>query len=184
MLIKCINTGGSSLSIADIASGNTRSSNFHVYLGREYRVYGLLFHDAVISFLIVDETGVPMWEPASLFQVLCGRPSRHWRFYNFSMNLYFGVMSFPELVGSVELFEKLALGDNEARANFFKRKKIADLEFLDSSVVDKAESIGNAWVQCPSCSEAWEVIGADALVRCPKCQKVCRNPIYCCKENE
>ncbi len=67
MLVKCINVGKDSLSIADLASGNTRSSDFHVYLGREYRVYGLLFHDAVISYLVVDETGNPDLEACFSF---------------------------------------------------------------------------------------------------------------------
>ena len=176
MLVKCINTGGASLSVADIASGNTRSSDFHVYLGREYRVYGLLFHDAVITYLIVDETGRPAWEPASLFEVLCGRPSRHWRFYNWSTSLYFGVMSFPELVQSVELYDKLALGDNAARTEFFKLKTKADLEFLDASVSAVAQSLEDDWLQCPFCSDAWQTKGPDEMVQCSSCQQISRNP--------
>ena len=87
-------------------------------------------------------------------------------------------MSFPELVQNLELFDKLALGDNAARAEFVKRKNIADLEFLDSSVNDVAQSLKDDWLQCPFCSDAWEAQTMDAMAKCPSCQRVSRNPNY------
>jgi hypothetical protein len=78
MKVKCVNKGGEALLAADIAAGRMRSSKFHVTVGRDYAVYGVLFRKAVLSYLIVDDTGLPYWNAASLLQVVCGRVSRPW----------------------------------------------------------------------------------------------------------
>jgi len=178
MKVNCVSIGGAALLTADIASGNTRSSVFHVTLGRHYSVYGVLFCDAVLNYLIQDDTGFPQWNPASLFQVVCGRVSRSWVCVNWSSTKYFAVMSFPELVQSPDVFDQLALGDDSAREMFYKRQQSADLEFLDPSVEKTAEALDGNWLQCPLCSDAWESESLDAMVRCPKCQSVSRNPKY------
>jgi hypothetical protein len=84
MRIKCVTVGGMGLLAADVTAGNTRISVFHVAVGRIYNVYGLLFANAVLSYLIVDDAGSPSWYPGSLFQIVDGRVSRHWCFVNWS----------------------------------------------------------------------------------------------------
>ena len=178
MKVKCVNTGGKDLLEADIARGNTRSSVFHVTEGQEYRVYGVLFHRSVVSYLIQEDTALPMWNPASLFQVICGRASRHWIIADWSSEAYITAMTFQDFVSSPEAFDKLAVSDDSARETFRKWKQISDLEFLDPGVKKTAEAIEGKWVLCPVCAEAWEAPCADAMVRCPECQSVMRNPRY------
>ena len=178
MKVNCVNIGGAALLAADIASGNTPSSVFHVTLGRDYTVYGVLFRGPVLSYLIQADTGLPQWTPASLFQVVCSRVSRTWVCVNWSSTEYFAVVSFPELVQSPEVLDQLTLGDSSAREMFYKRQQSADLEFLNPSVEKTAEALDGDWLQCPLCSDAWESGSLDAMVRCPKCQSVSRNPKY------
>ena len=178
MKVKCVNLGGAALLAADIASGNTRRSVFHVTPGREYTVYGVLFRKAVLSYLIQADTGFPQWTSASLFQVVCGRVSRFWVYVDWSSDEveYLAVMTFPEFVQSYDIYNQLALGDDSAREMFYKLQRSADLEFLDASVEKTAEAPGENWLQCPLCGDAWESETPDAMVRCPKCQSVLRNP--------
>ena len=176
MKVKCVNTGGEALLAADISSGNTRRSVFHVTPGREYMVYGVLFCDAVLSYLIQADTGFPDWEPASLFQVVCGRVSRLWVLADWSDSKYFVVITFPEFVRSPEAFDQLALGDDSAREMFYIRQQSADLEFLDPGVEKTAVAVEGNWLQCHQCSNAWESETPDAMVRCPECRSVLRNP--------
>jgi hypothetical protein len=177
MKVMCVNSGGPALLTADIASGNTRSSVFHVTVGRDYFVYGVLFNDAVLKYLVEDDTGRPTWEPASLFEVICGRVSRSWIFPNWAnAGRYVAAMSFPEFVEDPESFDRLSVGDKAARAAFTVRKQTADLEFPDPLVRETAKSLQDDWLQCPFCSDAWQSTTLDPIVRCPACQKVSRNP--------
>jgi len=179
MKIKCENNGGKLLLVPDLASGNTSSTVFHATVGSEYVVYGILFFDRVINYLIVDNNGIPGWCPASLFAIVCGLSSRYWCFVNWSTNeKYIGVMTYPELIQNRKLAEQLILGDITARKVFQERRKLADLEFLDPAVTKMARAIDNGWLQCPFCAEGWESKSSDAMVLCPACQQVSRNPAY------
>ena len=177
MKIRCVNTGGEALLAADIASGNTRSSEFHVTPGRDYTVYGVVFRRSVLSYLIQANTGFPQWTPASLFQVVCGRVSRHWMFADWSSGEYIAAMTFAEFVETPEAFDGLVEGEDSAREVFYRRKESADLEFMDPAVTRAAETLDGDWMQCPACSEAWECESPDAMVKCPKCQSVLRSPM-------
>jgi hypothetical protein len=178
MKVECVNTGGEALLAADIASGNTRSSKFHVTPGRNYTVYGVLYLRSVLKYLIQADNGTPQWKPASLFQVVCGCVSRHWVFADWSTEEYCAAMTFAEFVQSPEAFDELADGDDSARQVFFARRQSADLEFLDSSVTATAQTLDCSWLQCPVCCDAWESHSPDAMVRCPECHSVSRNPRY------
>ena len=169
---------------ADIASGNTRASVFHVIEGQEYTVYGVLFFRAVVSYLIRD-SGKPSWTPASLFEVTCSRTSRLWHFVNWSSaDAYVCVMTFPELIQSQEIFDQLALGDESACTAFLKLSRLADLEFPDPAIKETAKLLEDHWLLCPFCSEASEATTSDAMVKCPSCQKVFNNPAYRANEDK
>jgi hypothetical protein len=175
MIVRCISTGGKSLLAVDIARGNTPSSVFHVTLARDYIVYGVSFHHSVMTYLIQDDTGFPQWTPASLFQVVCGRVSRHWVLADWSDTEYIAAMTFVDFVRSPEEFDRLSEGDNVSREVFYERKSSADLEFVDYSVTSFAEALDEKWVQCPLCSDAWETQSEDAMTRCPNCRSILRN---------
>ena len=54
-----------------------------------------------------------------------------------------------------------------------------DLEFPDSSIIEIAQIIDDEWLMCSFCIDAWQCKNEiDALVKCPKCNKVLNNPRY------
>lgn len=177
MKVECVNTGGEALLAADIASGDTRSSEFHVTPGCNYTVYGVLYRRSALSYLIQADDGIPQWTPASLFHVVRGDVSRHWRFADWSSAEYVAAMTFAEFVETAEAFDQLVEGEELAREMFYRRKESADLEFLDPAVTKVADALDGPWVQCPVCSDAWECESTDAMVRCPQCQSVLRSPM-------
>jgi hypothetical protein len=131
MRAKCVHTGGDALLPADVASGNTRRTEFHVAADRDYTVYGLLFHKAVLKYLIEADTGFPQWTPASLFRVADNRVPRSWVVtHRPPPDTYSVAISFPELAQSWEFLDRLARGEDAARRVFVERKRAADLEFL------------------------------------------------------
>ena len=181
MRVLCKNLGKGDLLAVDIASGHLRSSEFHVTVGREYTVYGLLFTGGALRYLIYEDNLVPLWHPASMFAVVSDRVSRYWRLANWSdSGGYFVVISFPEITESPLAFDSLSDGDREALNAFYERKQLADLEFPDPSiqVQEVARLLDGDWLQCPFCADAWQSKSLDALVRCPTCQKISNNPRY------
>lgn len=181
MRVLCKSLGGGDLLTADIASGFLPSSKFHLTVGRQYTVYGLLFAEGTPRYLIYDDTVRPLWHPLSLFTVVCGRVSRYWRLANWSdSERYFVVISYPEITESPRAFDSLANGDRKARNAFYERKQLADLEFPDSSIQEVARLLDGDWLQCPFCADAWQSKSLDALVKCPACQKISNNPRYDC----
>jgi|HubBroStandDraft_1064217.scaffolds.fasta_scaffold167066_1 hypothetical protein len=180
MRVLCKSLGGGDLLTVEIANGNLPSTKFHLTVGREYKVYGLLFTRAVLKYLIEDDTGLgPGWFPASLFTVACDRVSRYWRLSNWSTSeRYFVVISFPEITASSLAFENLFNRDREARNVFRKREQLADLEFPDPSIKEVARLLEGDWLQCPFCADAWQSKNGNALVRCPACQKISNDPRY------
>ena len=182
MRVLCKSLGGGDLLTVEIANGHLPSTKFHLTVGREYKVYGLLFASAVLQYLIEDDTTAgPGWFPASLFTVACDRVSRYWRIANWSdSGRYFVVISYPEITESPQAFDSLSNGDRKARNAFYERKQLADLEFPDPSIQVKAvaSSLEGDWLRCPFCADAWQSKRPDALVKCPTCQKISNNPSY------
>lgn len=60
-----------------------------------------------------------------------------------------------------------------------EQKELIDLEFPDPSIKELAQVGDSEWLICPNCIDAWLWPNdKDALVRCPKCEKVFNNPRY------
>jgi hypothetical protein len=51
-----------------------------------------------------------------------------------------------------------------------------DLEKPDPEIKETAVSIGDNWLMCPVCQEAWEDFLKYRMVRCPKCNTKLNNP--------
>jgi len=187
MRVRCKNLGGSDLGTLETANGRyMRSSIFHVTVGREYTVFGLLFSSGMPHYLICDDNdiyydndAIPVWHPPSMFAVTCDRVSRHWRVANWSNSeQYFVLIGYPEITESPEAYDRLVDADPAARYAFYKRKQLAELEFPDSSIEQVAQLIEGDWLQCPFCADAWQSNSLNALVRCPACRKISNDPRY------
>ena len=156
---------------------------FSVLVGKEYVVYGMTLNLGYIWYYLCDEhfDYYPVWKPSSFFEVVDSRLSRYW-IYSYQVHPdieTYPVIAFPEWANNLDYYDKLTDGDDPEVAIFKTYKELMDLEFPDSSI-SKAAQIGDAeWLICPLCWEPWQNSeDIDALVRCPKCQKILNNPRY------
>lgn len=69
MIVKCIHNSGADLGPPTKGSFYTSQSVFHLYIGVEYEVFGLGIFWASLLALVCDETGMPSWQPVSLFEI-------------------------------------------------------------------------------------------------------------------
>ena len=176
MRVLCKNLGKGDLLEAEVAHGFLRTTEFHVTVGREYAVYGLLFTGGLLHYLIYEDNLIPLWHPTSMFAVVCDRIPRCWRIANWSdSERDFVVVSFPEITESPQALDSLSNGDRKARAAFYERKQLA---FPDPSIREVARLLEGDWLQCPFCADAWQSKNCNALVRCPACQKISNDPRY------
>ena len=47
-----------------------------------------------------------------------------------------------------------------------------------SEIKDKATELGDHWLMCPLCQEAWEEYSVYGMLRCPKCNNKLHNPQF------
>ncbi len=154
-------------------------------MNREYTIYGITIRDEYIWYYLCDEiyTYFPRWKPPFFFEVVDPRLSRYWIYSYKKLENYIRahpIITFPEWANNhPDYYDKLTDGDDPEVAIFKTYKELMDLEFPDSSI-SKAAQIGDAeWLICPLCWEPWQNSeDIDALVRCPKCQKILNNPRY------
>lgn len=45
-------------------------------------------------------------------------------------------------------------------------------------IIDKAIELGDHWLMCPLCQDAWEDHSVYGMVRCPKCNNKLHNPQF------
>jgi hypothetical protein len=178
MRVKCINRGGAALLEADILAGNFRTSTFGgVTVGQTYVVYGLLVWKSSLDYLIQADNGSPYWVPASLFEITSKNLSRLWQFNSWHQDgQYVAIATFSIFVNSRKGLEALACLEPTAVNDFQYFKEMADLEFPIDVIDETAISLKDNWIQCVSCSDAWESQSFLALVRCPSCGRTMNNP--------
>ncbi len=52
------------------------------------------------------------------------------------------------------------------------------LKIPDSKITETAIQGDSEWLICPHCSDAWKLISFNAMVICPKCERVFHNPHF------
>lgn len=77
---------------------------------------------------------------------------------------------FDELFSEQEL-EKLAI-------KFILEREKDDLSKPILEIKDKAEDLGEDWLMCPLCQEAWQSQSKYGMVLCPKCNNKLHNPKF------
>lgn len=143
--------------------------------GRIYAVVAIYFGIDVEAMIDVEWfPSAPMAVPERHFQLIDERISRHWRYGpaipgSKSGNSRPTILSFPEWVHDQGFFERLVMGDTEARTIWEWRKSQIALEFAHPSISSKSIDLGNGWTQCFDCGHAWSHIEPDEMVICEKC---------------
>jgi hypothetical protein len=182
MLIECI-TNSTSL-LGDWPKEATPIEEL-LKVGKMYDVFGLYLEDTVTYEILVDELDSHTTAfPSFLFKVVDNRLSSFFVLGESGMkfskngevkNLPF--ISFPEWVNDINFFDRLFEGDKEAQKVFNKYRTLLYLEYRHLDIDTKAIIIQDSWVQCPVCTDAWELGNPNfEMCQCPKCNTVLLNP--------
>lgn len=181
MKIKCIkNEVTNSLQ----ESKNNVAKKFPLLKEKEYIVYGLCAREKSIWYCICDENYFfyPKWHSDNFFEVIDQRLSRYWLFnYRYENDQKTPFLSFPEWANNDHFYNDLLDGNGgDLEAVIFRKyKELMDLEFPDPSIIETAQIGDEEWLICPTCLDAWQSKNSqDALIKCPKCQKIYNNPRY------
>jgi hypothetical protein len=182
MKIKCITNLAKMISPAILANYAFPNSSIPLIVDKQYIVYALSEYYQNTWYCICDEsyTYHPMWIPQQFFQVVDNRISRYWVFSfkeDLDKNRFF--FGFPEWATQLDFYDNLTDGEQQEVQIFKNYKELMDLEFPDSSITEVAQIGDDEWLICPSCIDAWQCTNVkDALVKCPKCQKILNNPRF------
>ena len=181
MKIRCITNLAGDIPAQTIVH-YTSLDSVQLVVDKEYIVYALSEYYQSIWYCICDEayTYHPMWMPKEFFELIDDRISRYWVF-SFKKDLdkdrFF--LGFSQWANQLDFYDNLTDGEEKEVGIFQAYKKLMDLEFPDSSITEDAQIIDHQWLTCPWCIDGWECSSdRDALVICPKCQKILNNPRY------
>jgi len=158
-------------------------SLFAIVVGKIYIVYGMTVYVNMVWYYIADEdySFYPIWTPASLFDVVDDKISRYW-VYSFKegeFNNKAPLWTFPDWAQDPDFYDRLLDFETKEVAIFKRYKELMDLEFEDPRITEYAQKEEDGWLICWSCYEAWQSFNTlDALVKCPKCEKILNNPRY------
>lgn len=184
MRVVCVENKVASVSKEILDNYFISYERFDVSIGKEYIVYGMTVYLGTIWYYLADDTysDYPIWHPSSLFDVVDGRLSRHWRYSDQGGEraVKRPRIAFPEWACDPDFYARLTDWEEKEIAIFKQYKELMDLEFEDLSITEFADQ-ENDWLLCRNCWEAWESTNhEDALVRCPKCATILKNPKFQC----
>ena len=129
MRVQCKNNEGSLFFRNAVKKGHDRKTVYKgVLINSNYIVYGIIFYEGSILYLLYDEYKMANWYPAELFEVTEGHIPKGWC-YNFLGYKEFGlsaVWGYNELVNDENHYDGLAEQENSAFELFLKRKTEID----------------------------------------------------------
>jgi len=159
-----------------------------ITIGRFYVVYGVALRQTGPWYFISDDlynyTSYPIAYPSALFELLDEKSSVCW------LNKYQAkeiknlqtkadvLYTFTEWSNNDMFYEHLVNGDNEVLSVFNQKKLFMDMEFPNPSCNTRAKILGEGWVQCIQCENAWELKSCLGMLKCPKCHTILLNPVY------
>lgn len=142
--------------------------------GVDYVVYAIQVAPDGTWFYLADAgyTSYPMRHPAAQLEVVDARVSRHW---SYGRSLSGDAVFAPaEWATDPGFYEGLVDGEATAGRPFAEAKASMDLEFARQTHTRRVDDVGDGWVLCPECDEAWAAEGPDELARCPRCGLISR----------
>lgn len=104
---------------------------FPLTVGRSYVVYGLLFRDAQVWYLVADDNELPypMAYPAPLFEVQNGRPSKHWIFaLTPETRSHHALLAVPAWTADPYFYDRLTNGEDREVREFARMRVAIDEE--------------------------------------------------------
>jgi hypothetical protein len=133
MRVRCASNSGSRLpeEYLDPAANLHRSTNFPLTIGAEYAVYAVLIRPGGVWFQLSDDNELPypMAYPAPLFDIVDGRPSRHWTFALTTDHAdHLALFAIPEWTADRYFYDRLTNGAQRDVAIFSRAKAMMDAE--------------------------------------------------------
>jgi hypothetical protein len=183
MIVRCSSSKGTGLPelYLDSAGGYRADTIFPLRVGKEYVVYALTLRRGGVWYYLLDESGVghPVWFPAPLFEVLDPRLSQYWVFGFHDAGLRAGdaVFAFVEWANDpLNFYDTLSDGEAGSRSVFQRYRELMEVDFDNETGRPIAENVGDGWMMCPNCREAWQTSVGGPLLKCPNCATVLKNP--------
>lgn len=183
MRVRCKANTGKAIpeSYVDAVGGYGRETILPITVGAQYQVFALTMRGGGVWYYVLDDqrVGFPVWFPAPLFDVVDPRLSRFWVFGFVDEGVRDGdaVLAVREWAQDpFGYYDRLSDGEPEATATFNAYRELMELEFdaVDEQAV--GEDLGDGWILCPRCREAWKTTAAGAMIRCPACNRTLKNP--------
>lgn len=152
--------------------------------GKEYIVYGVDYSaEGLVNLMLINDHGFayPQFYPIEFFEIIDNRLSNCW--INKVGNTYPMHIKYPSLITFKEIIEDQFFFDKilDCRDNtcsiFQKYQKLMDNEFPDKNL-QEGIAVGDNWVMCYNCDEAWQVNNDIGVIECPKCLTRQNNPYY------
>ena len=144
----------------------------------EYTVFAIYF--GVPTELMIQVDSFPS-EPFGIsvndIDIVDNRLSKYWHFGNAlpSTNKSNGrpvILAFPEWIDDIGFYQEIVEGTNSAGYIWREYKARMSLEFAPSSIKSTAIFLGDDWMQCENCSDAWIPDVEGELICCPSCLKL------------
>ena len=174
---------------------NDEGAEEYITVEKYYTVYGILTSCWVDSklptYLIFDDRDKISLIEAYYFEIIDDRLSKYWKpQIGGSANrkyMYLLHRNWPDGEECLEYLEWLIdTLPPITESVFIKSKKDMDDEYIDKreviyqdeSLEYEAENLGDMWVLCPKCNEAWEVERYEGTISCPNasCNILLKNP--------
>lgn len=145
-----------------------RMKNAPLASDASYVVYAISTLSGTRFFLCDDESDrYPIPYPAAAFEIIDGRISQRWQAAYAKNGLF---LAFPAWALDSSFYERLVDDDTEAQSQFAAERAFMDLEFARPEITTKAIALGDQWLQCPVCDEAWRELPAGEMTRCANVQ--------------
>lgn len=183
MRVECVAASGAALpeTYIDADGGYTRQTLFPLSVGVRYAVYAITLRRGGVWYYLLDDRQLeyPVWYPAPLLRVVDGRLSRYWVFGFHQGGARDGdaVFAFPAWADDPRgYYDALSDGDGKARETFRQYRELMEVELTEAGTDATARDLGDGWLQCARCDNAWKTTAVGERVRCPYCGAIQQSP--------
>lgn len=126
MKVKCISVEGYLFTPKEVREGYKQRTTFNrLKIDREYLVYGIIYYQEGLRYLIYDDLDLATWYPTELFEVTENKVPETWyyQFEGYQEEGITAIWGYDELVHSEKHFDGLSEQENEDILLFLKRKR-------------------------------------------------------------
>lgn len=150
--------------------------------GIEYTVFAVYFKRPIGFMIQVDSLpSEPLLVSSEDVDVVDNRLSKFWVFGSLApatidSNERPAILAFPEWVNDVGFYENIVESKGGSGVIWREYREKMELEFAPSDLAKSAIDLGDGWLQCVDCSDAWVPPYEGEVVYCPSCSTMQRRP--------